>query len=397
MDQIQRATTAKGLAVDEVKDYTYDANGNQTAVKSTKTGETLNYGYDAENRLEEVSVTKDGTTAQIQRNTYNGEGQRIQKIEGDQTINYYYQDGTVSYTTDGSGSQTGQNLIGLEGNVIGTQRYEEKGAVYYTYHKDIQGSTTTLMKEDGSVDASYEYTDFGETTVHGDNKAGNEVCYTGGIYDSTTGLYYLNARYYNPEDGRFLTEDTYRGETKEPDTWHLYAYCKNNPVNYTDPSGHKGKKVIYYAKRGHGFNKQAKKSPFYKNNQVDFISVIMESTFKKIWKRLPSSMSELYLYLHGGVSSLYFSGSDLKSKELVALKKKKITKKIVLLTCKGGIGGDNSVAKILARKCKCIVYASNYPYGLSYRYDKKRKVYYPRYGGVQNYFNKENPLKKYRP
>ena len=238
LDQIQRATTAKGLAVDEVKDYTYDANGNQTAVKSTKTGKTLNYAYDAENRLEEVSVTKDGTTAQIQRNTYNGEGQRIQKIEGDQTINYYYQDGTVSYTTDGNGSQTGQNLIGLEGNVIGTQRYEEKGAVYYTYHKDIQGSTTTLMKEDGSVDASYEYTDFGETTVHGDNKAGNEVCYTGGIYDSTTGLYYLNARYYNPEDGRFLTEDTYRGETNEPDTWHLYAYCANNPVNYTDPSGH---------------------------------------------------------------------------------------------------------------------------------------------------------------
>lgn len=106
------------------------------------------------------------------------------------------------------------------------------------YHKDIQGSTTTLMKEDGSVDASYEYTDFGEITVHGDNKAGNEVCYTGGIYDSTTGLYYLNARYYNPEDGRFLTEDTYRGETKEPDTWHVYAYCANNPVNYTDPSGH---------------------------------------------------------------------------------------------------------------------------------------------------------------
>ena len=238
LDQIQRATTAKGLAVDEVKDYTYDANGNQTAIKSTKTGKTLNYAYDAENRLEEVSVTKDGTTAQIQRNTYNGEGQRIQKIEGDQTINYYYQDGTVSYTTDGNGSQTGQNLIGLEGNVIGTQRYEENSTAYYTYHKDIQGSTTTLMKEDGSVDASYEYTDFGETTVHGDNKAGNEVCYTGGIYDSTTGLYYLNARYYNPEDGRFLTEDTYRGETKEPDTWHLYAYYANNPVNYTDPSGH---------------------------------------------------------------------------------------------------------------------------------------------------------------
>ena len=47
--------------------------------------------YDAENRLSQVSVTKDGKTAVIQQNIYNGEGQRIQKIDGDETINYYYQ------------------------------------------------------------------------------------------------------------------------------------------------------------------------------------------------------------------------------------------------------------------------------------------------------------------
>jgi len=66
----------------------------------------------------------------------------------------------------------------------------------------------------------------------------NEVCYTGGIYDESTGLYYLNARYYDPEKGRFLTQDTYRGEQTEPSTWHLYVYCANNPINYVDPSGH---------------------------------------------------------------------------------------------------------------------------------------------------------------
>ena len=85
---------------------------------------------------------------------------------------------------------------------------------------------------------TYQYTDFGETTIHGDDQADNEVCYTGGIYDQTTGLYYLNARYYDPEEGRFLTEDTYRGENDQPDTQHLYVYCANNPVNYVDPSGH---------------------------------------------------------------------------------------------------------------------------------------------------------------
>ena len=66
----------------------------------------------------------------------------------------------------------------------------------------------------------------------------NQICYTGGIYDESTELYCLNARYYDPSEGRFISEDTYRGETDTPDTWHLYAYCANDPMNYVDPSGH---------------------------------------------------------------------------------------------------------------------------------------------------------------
>ena len=239
LDQLQTATKEKGTAVDEVRQYSYDANGNQTDVKNTKTGQTESYTYDAENRLSKVSVTdKDGKTAVIQQNRYNGDGQRIQKVEGSKTTNYYYQDGVVSYTTDGDNIQTSQNLIGTDGNILATQRYGSDHTDYLLYHKDIQGSTTSLVKEDGSVDATYRYTDFGETMINGDNKAENEVCYTAGIYDQSTGLYYLNARYYDPEDGRFVTEDSYRGETNEPDTQNLYVYCANNPVNYVDPSGH---------------------------------------------------------------------------------------------------------------------------------------------------------------
>jgi len=186
--------------------YSYDKNSNITEKtevnnypkeEKDKVNETKAYTYDAENRLSKVAVTgKDGKTAVIQQNRYNGDGQRIQKVEGSKTTNYLL------------------------------------------YHKDIQGSSTSLVKEDGSADATYQYTDFGETTINGDNKAENEVCYTGGIYDQRTGLYYLNARYYNPEDGRFVTEDTYRGENDKPDTQHLYVYCANNPINHVDPSGH---------------------------------------------------------------------------------------------------------------------------------------------------------------
>ena len=61
----------------------------------------------------------------------------------------------------------------------------------------------------------------------------NRILYTGQQYDQETGQYYLRARYYNPVAGRFLQEDTYRG-----DGLNLYAYCANNPVVYYDPSGH---------------------------------------------------------------------------------------------------------------------------------------------------------------
>ena len=78
----------------------------------------------------------------------------------------------------------------------------------------------------------YAYDAFGNTL---EKKEGiqNHIQYTGQQYDQETGQYYLRARYYNPTVGRFTQEDTYRG-----DGLNLYAYCKNNPVVYYDPSGH---------------------------------------------------------------------------------------------------------------------------------------------------------------
>jgi len=62
--------------------------------------------------------------------------------------------------------------------------------------------------------------------------------YTGEQYDTDLGLYYLRARYYKPEIGRFWTMDSYEGDEEDPSSLHKYIYCAVNPVNGTDPSGH---------------------------------------------------------------------------------------------------------------------------------------------------------------
>jgi RHS repeat-associated protein len=66
----------------------------------------------------------------------------------------------------------------------------------------------------------------------------NPYRYAGYRYDEETGLYYLMARYYDANIGRFLTKDTFRGLEDEPQSLNQYAYTKNNPVMYVDPDGH---------------------------------------------------------------------------------------------------------------------------------------------------------------
>ena len=130
------------------------------------------------------------------------------------------------------------NLLGTSANVIATSRGTGDAENWYLYNKDIRESTTSIIDAKGSAAATYQYDDFGNTTIMNGADFDNEICYTGQIYDKSSGLYYYNARYYEPENARFITQDTYRGEATQPDTLHLYAYCANNPINYVDPSGH---------------------------------------------------------------------------------------------------------------------------------------------------------------
>ena len=89
----------------------------------------------------------------------------------------------------------------------------------------------------GAPAGTYGYDAFG-TLVSQTGDVDNSILYAGYQYDFETGLYYLNARYYDSTTGRFITEDTYAGRYYDPLSLNRYTYCQNNPVRYTDPSGH---------------------------------------------------------------------------------------------------------------------------------------------------------------
>ena len=202
--------------------FVYDTNGNQTSEQTMKfapfTQEMISKEYDANNQLTKVTCRDGNTEGPVkytQLNSYNYDGQRISKSDNGVTTNYYYQGGVLLYTTDGEGNKTSQNVVGPQENVIATIRYENDGDHAYFYNKDIRTSVTNVADESGKGVVSYRYDDYGTTTKYGNEDFYNEVCYTSGVYDELTGLYYLNARYYNPGTATFITQDSYRREQDE--------------------------------------------------------------------------------------------------------------------------------------------------------------------------------------
>ncbi len=86
--------------------------------------------------------------------------------------------------------------------------------------------------DSGNIATSYEYDSFGNPTTTGNITS--PYSFTGREYDPESGLYYYRARYYNPQTGRFISEDPIGFDSGDI---NLYRYVNNSPLNYTDPSG----------------------------------------------------------------------------------------------------------------------------------------------------------------
>jgi RHS repeat-associated protein len=114
--------------------------------------------------------------------------------------------------------------------------------VEYYYIRNAQGDIIGLFDKTGAQVVSYTYDTWGKLiSIDGSLKDSvgvkNPYRYRGYRYDTETGLYYLQSRYYNPEWGRFINEDGIIGQTGELLGHNLYVYTKNNPVNMSDKSG----------------------------------------------------------------------------------------------------------------------------------------------------------------
>ena len=94
----------------------------------------------------------------------------------------------------------------------------------------------TGLTKDGQAVASSRYHLYGASKTSTDT-TGNPFAYNSEARDDS-GLDYLRARYYDSQGGTFLSEDSYPGEATDPLSQNRYSYVQNNPVNYTDPSGH---------------------------------------------------------------------------------------------------------------------------------------------------------------
>ncbi len=194
--------------------------------------------YDGFNRLVKTDSIKDGNRI-ISEYGYDGDDQRVSKVtkrSQDSYVpvetNYLYDGQNVILETNEAGAMKARYIRGV--NYIA--RVDAAASLSYFLfngHGDVVQTATAA----GVVQNQYDYDIFGSPALTVESYECS-IRYSGYFYDAETGLYYLNARYYDSRVGRFLTEDSYKGSYEDPLSLNLYTYCCNNPIMYTDPTGH---------------------------------------------------------------------------------------------------------------------------------------------------------------
>ncbi len=209
-------------------DYTYDANGNMTQ------------GYDFSNLA----------NIQVRTITYNVDNMPTSIYHGSGTTSALLYDGSgarAKKTVSGGSSSTtyyiGNHFEVKDGTAVkyvfaGNLRVAQiEGSALSYFHKDHLGSSTVMTDDTGSLIESTNYEPFGGQRAHtGINSSIYK--FTDQEFDAESGLYNYDARMYDPIIGRFISPDSLIPDVYNPQALNRYSYCLNNPLRYTDPSGH---------------------------------------------------------------------------------------------------------------------------------------------------------------
>ena len=276
-NQLIKRTNAK-IWGDPGTTYSYDKDGNLIQeCDKTNSADPVTYEYTAENRL---AVVKQGGTV-LMAAMYDGNNNRVFELDntykwedcyGDEVLipeNQRTEDGNspkeqLASLVKGGFNAKGYTLTeyindinrentevlaeyGADEKVRQAYTYGESGigerisvdksteSSYYLY--DGRNSVTGILTETANLTNSYQYDSYGNLTS-GTADGVNYYGYNGESTNVKTGLQYLRARYYNAENGTFTTEDSDLGTTENPLTRNRYDYTTNNPLNYSDPTGH---------------------------------------------------------------------------------------------------------------------------------------------------------------
>ncbi len=250
-----------------VTEYAYDAGGNLTSVKLN--GEVQDtYGYtdagwkDLLTSFNGQAITYDEIGNPL---TYR-DGYQFTWQNGRRLASISHGNDSISYTYDPDGIRTSKTVNGtttkyhvMNGTLLGQTKdsdtivflYDEKGNKYgfdyngtkYYYIFNVQGDVIGILNQAGQKIVSYTYDAWGKVLSVDGSEAStigqiNPIRYRGYYYDTETGFYYLQSRYYDPTTRRFLNSDILVGNVGSVGQNNLFQYCSNNPVNLADPTGY---------------------------------------------------------------------------------------------------------------------------------------------------------------
>lgn len=207
--------------------YTYDANGNMTS------DGTNCFAYNEANQLSQVKNCS--TNQVIESYVYDYQGNRFTKksyTNGTLQKTTYTPDKAVETVKLANGTTQNTTYYYANGELVARKNPDSTKTFYLT---DNLHSTSALVDQSGALVEKTAYYPYGDIRSGG---TASKYLFTGKEKDAATGLSYYDARYYNSTIRHFTQPDTLFPNIYDPQQLNRYSYARNNPLTYTDPSGH---------------------------------------------------------------------------------------------------------------------------------------------------------------